>query len=89
MTPAWSTDTQREQAAVILHLSLMSVYFFICSETVVDGTDDCEMAGQRILSLTEDAAELLLNNLQVLVHLAITGNGRQRSECVPPKNTRD
>lgn len=65
----------------------ISLLFHMQSNRVVDGTDDCEMAGQRVqqpritfLSLTEDDCYCYIAILQVLAHLALKVDGRQHSD---------
>ena len=71
------------------------VFFHMQSNRVVDGTDDCEIAGQRILSLSEDAAEMLLLNVvkysrySTWLYWGKGDSTRNTFIIVPPKNTHD
>ena len=68
-------------------LSLISV-FRMQSNRAVDGTADCEMAGQTVQQQRFPQWRPLFNMCQALAHLALKGNGRNTRIgliYVPPK----
>ena len=64
----------------------LQISVFMQSNRVVDGKDDCEMAGQRVQQWRRVP---LFNMWQALMHLALKGNVRRRLDWFELRSTQN